>query len=397
MGNNVAAAQDTYLKYSQPFKFENLYSHKSLEQTRIPDGIITPGVSCVVLYRPPASLVPPRGVPHILTIGPKSVNVRGVRTIEEPRGGAPDFPSEFVGAAQVVISYEIAPSGAKRWGKIMNLITAPGGFVYHLGREPELPSLGDEYARKESKHLCWKRTVATHSLIPTPVVHKTNSHCCGNSVARYGFKYSRLKNRDIVQISTPEAKQTLIIDEPRGELLCYIEFLLRIPVGSQVMFGESLHSGHPELLQRLFPDHKYVKTGKDAEAYIAKTWTKEEVERIMPRYALLYMMPTDEKVFQIPRSNIHLIPYLDQGNPAVMLYLTSKELRTRWWNIHRSVWIEELKYFHNVYRPSAFYYTKPADFEGFDHCYDCHTEIYIMTKYARVAKTTLDRAVDLLG
>lgn len=382
MGNNVNIACDIFLKYFNPFRIEDLYAVSRTEKFPIPAGIIPEDLKAVILYRPSSALIPPK-VKHILSIGPNAL--KGVARMEEPRGTKPDLPTHFIGGAMLVISFEIAPSGNKRWIKIMNAIVAPGGEIVHIA-PGDVPDLGSDFKQTEDLPFRkWRRINDGNRLMTVEEVHAENEHTVGNPNAGFHYKFDRHKNKDIMALSsTLEYKQSFIIAPDRGETLCYIEFLCRFPPGTRIAMSDDVD----KRIIGMFPHLKFGEP--NPEVYIAHTWTKQELDDYNPRDVLLYFDPPQTEKFEIPKSYAVLIPYSEVGSNAVMLRSTNLKLKEKY-TLTRSVWLQEMKYFHHTYRPSGFRHStggkpKGIDEMGFDHCFDCKSEISILQKYIKIMK-----------
>lgn len=398
MGNNSRTAIDTFTKYYHPFRLCDLYTSANESSTVIPPEFIPPSTTHLLLYRPPQDLVVPRGIKHVASVGPMAI--RGIRDVQEPKTLNYDMPSEFIGGAQLVISFQLPPSGIKRWLKTMQIIVAAGGTLIHMGDDD--PDPGSEFKNVRPK--TWTRVIAGNRVMTPAEVHKENPHTVGNPEAGFVYKYSRQKTKEMTTYIGEPRKLQLMEDPARGELLCYVEFLSKFPAGTQVY----MHKSVPDVVRKLFPKHKFTnEESKDVEVLIAHDWTDDMLQKMTPRESLVFYQPPPNAQFQIPKSRIMLIPYQTMGSNSVMLWITGPlPPRTGWWNIQTAIWNGEMRYFHSVIRPNGYRYQKPRGLEtDFDNCYDCRSEIYILGKYIKehgsvqegeTAERAYERAIDSL-
>lgn len=251
-------------------------------------------------------------------------------------------------------------------------------------------------------------------------VHKENPHLLGNPEANFAYKFSRQKTKDIAGLIGPnEDCGSLQVRPDLGELLIDIEFLSTLEPDAQVLYMRETENRacddeavpdeeheRVEHLQRLFPKMQFRTTGNDTDGVIQAS--AENVEAVVshcgydrsqaliakyePHCGLLDICSADMRRHKIVKGRMMLHPYAALTSTRVSLaYGRARET----WNILPDIFEQEMMMFHRVFRPSAFKCAVKR--AGMDNCYDCRANIYIVTKYARAQKITLDEAYSRLG
>jgi hypothetical protein len=241
-------------------------------------------------------------------------------------------------------------------------------------------------------------------------VRKENPHLEENLEANFSYKFSRQKTKDIAGLIGPnEDCMSLCVDPERGERLIDIEFLSTLDPTAQVLYVNSAPHGSAALtrLRRLFPKMQFralghdsfvVATSENIEAVVSHVPYDESIaliKRFEPHCGLLDFDHHDLR-HRVIKGRVMLHPYaaLDSTRVSVMYGRDRQE-----WNILPDIFQQEMMTFHRAYRPTAFKYatrpkTKIPPPGGIllDNCYDCRASVYIMTKYAKSQKITLDEA-----
>jgi hypothetical protein len=222
----------------------------------------------------------------------------------------------------------------------------------------------------------------------TTEVHKENPHLIGNPDANFGMKFQRQKTKELTALNTDRDPCTsLEVDPCKGELLIDIEFLSTLSTGAQVLyFGDRIDS-----LKILFSDLNWIDvtqaSSQNIEAIISHKTYDESVqilEQYEPHSALIDIDHNDmnEKVL---KGKYMLIPFMPWDSSRVSIQIG--RIREKW-NIIPSMFEKEMQTFHRVYRPSAFKYCQRQP--ELDNCYDCRTQQYILSKYGRAKKLTIE-------
>lgn len=365
------------------------------------------------------ALIPQRSTDATAAYRPDLTNNSRVAQITYDQIGRIDLPKDFIGGAQLLVTMDPELLGhvsclgkAVAAGGRMVVICRPGvgadthpevarvalmkdmdraGFT--LLQDYGAPETGAWDVTEEWDKfaiMAFRKENRGASDMRNEEVQRENPHLAANPEANFIYKFSRQKTKDIAGlIGRQEDCNSLEVDPARGELLVDIEFLSTFDT-AQVLY----HGANIERLRRLFPAIQFRTcadaTRENVEVVISHCEYRESIsliEQYTPHCGLLDFNHTD-LTQRVLRGRVMLHPYACLDSTRVSL--AYGRMRDEW-NILPDMFRQEMMTFHRVYRPTAFKYVNKSKTE-FDNCYDCRANIYIMTKYAKSQRITLDEA-----
>lgn len=440
IGNDIKTALDVWSKQTRPFPLEYLYA---------------PPVQCVSSFgslQSPLERVivdlleeesAQTAISHYVPFVPFPASVRSRAIMMPVRDSHPDYhptrfavpliqythigrltlPKEFIGGAQLVVTMDpellghvscIGKSVAS--GGRLVVICRFGGatesdmhpLVGSVSLMKDLERSGftllNDHGAPESdawdvvdsrfcdfRILSFRKENRGSSNMTIEDVHKENPHLVGNPDANFQFKFSRQKTKDIATLQQSGSRAqcaTLYRNPALGELLVDVEFLTTVSERSQILyFGR-----HAEQLRTLFPDMQWLADGSPGNVEVLISHdeyavSRDRVSQYEPHFALLDFDAADLARGRVLKGKCMLHPFSDFESTRVSVAIGRHRDE---WNILSDIWTREMQMFHRVYRASAFKYTNRIP--QLDNCYDCRAYQYILSKYARAQKITLDDA-----
>lgn len=437
IGNDLRTAMDIWSKNANPFPLEYLWQPPSKQPSRydalavpvarvVADLVEEEAVATSLVHMCPfipfeSGMVRGALIPRVSAADYRpdlSNNSRVVQVIYDQIGRI-DLPKEFIGGAQLLVTMDPELLGHV---SCIGKAVAPGGRLVAIVRmqpgsdaHPEVsraaimkdmdragfhltsecvPETSEWDVSSDWSHfsiLSFRKENRGTVDMKSEDVRKENPHVADNRDANFSYKFSRQKTKDIAGLIGPnEDCMSLHVDPVLGELLIDIEFLSTLELTAQVLYV------NPDKLARvrlLFPLMQF-RTLEDATpenvevvvSHLAYTESVALIKQFEPHCGLFDFDHHDLK-HRIIKGRVMLHPYapLSSTRVSVMYGRDRQE-----WNILPDIFQQEMMTFHRTYRPSAFKYAVPR--KSMDNCYDCRASVYIMTKYAKSQKITLDEA-----
>jgi hypothetical protein len=236
-------------------------------------------------------------------------------------------------------------------------------------------------------------------------IARENPHLAANPAAAFTYKFMRSKTKDMNStdgLLRDSYCSSLRVDPARGRLLVIVEFLAGLPPATQV----ALFSDRAATIAALFPELQFVASdtataattevvvydlNADQHSNHAKTYHKTiaTLDTLAPKSGLIFIdhhTIANIKPAGVLKGRFMFIPYDVPGSSAVGLIFDRRDT----WHITPEIFEKEMQTFHKVYRSSCF---KHAVVAPYDNCYDCRAEMFIMAKYARSQRLTIDAAL----
>jgi hypothetical protein len=380
------------------------------------------------------ALMPARPTDTLAAYRPDLSNNSRVVQVLYDQIGRIELPKDFIGGAQLLVTMDpellghvscLAKSVAA--GGRMVVICRPGagddshpevgraalmkdmdraGFALmqdHGAPETDAWDISEDWSKFAI--LSFRKENRGASDMKPEEVRKENPHIADNLEANFSYKFSRQKTKDIAGLlGADEDCESLQVDPMKGELLVDIEFLSTLLPDAQVLYAHDLvEAARVEHLRRLFPamhfrtrDGAVEPTADNVEAVVSHTAYASAMELIKefePHCGMLDFSHED-LTHKVLKGRVMLYPYAELTSTRIALVYGRDRQE---WNILPDIFQQEMMTFHRCFRPTAFKYAAKSKAVALDNCFDCRTSIYIMTKYAKVQKITLDEAYARLG
>jgi hypothetical protein len=220
--------------------------------------------------------------------------------------------------------------------------------------------------------------------------------------------YSRQIIQDINPVNIHRSSKildsSLCIDHHKEQLLCILEFLTKINnkhvLIEKILVDDSVVCVN--MLKQLYPLYTFITNKCEVESVdVVISWNNYlEVKELLVAHNPMYVMCVltisedlfkKDVVLELPRCEKYYIPYSDWNNIyTCVIHLNNFREHNPVTYIRSRVLVEQLKYFQYVLRPSLYKYIIAEDLikiGGYDGCYDCRTEILIVSRYLTRAKT----------
>jgi hypothetical protein len=228
-----------------------------------------------------------------------------------------------------------------------------------------------------------------------------------------------MKNTYTRQISTdginirinPKNKildSSLIENHYKSQIISIVEFLIKVDnkyVELQtILVDETIIC--VDGLERLFPNYKFITAAtEDLKVDVVVTWKnyvehKDEFTKHNPWYILCTLHVTDEMrqrdaTISLPKSSDkYYIPYKSWNNiNTAIMHINKFRENTDTYVLRAKLFVEQMIHFQYVLRPSLYKYVISEDLlrtGRFDGCYDCRSEILVLSRYLTYAKKNRD-------
>lgn len=398
MGNNIRTVMDTWTKIHKPFTVDMLEISKDdlkIDEKNIDDLIEkVPNDGRVLLYK--TSFIP-NEFKKILYVASQKEYLDQQKVIEARLKTATVkyldsdtkfvLPGDFVGGSSLIITTvdDI---------KIMTQLTAYGGHIILLAK-PNAKYTGLIIVESGEDYVILRKENHGRAEMTVEDIHKENPHLVGCKAPSFASKFMRQKTKEIITLTCPTGDCKSLPQNPnRGDLLCDMEFLSQLGAGSQVYY----HGVKPPQLPLLFPELKWVDVpSKENVEYLISHDDNYDVSEKMivdwnPVQSLIRVNPKAENR-QYLRGKMFFIPFQPLDGLAVMMQVARRATKQF---VMLKMYESEMAYYHKVYRCSGFKFHPSR--AGYDNCYDCRSEIYIITKYIRSQKNmTFDSTIQIIG
>lgn len=437
IGNDIKTALDIWSKQSCPFPMEYLYKTPAEQdnkfsgmrvavETVISELTDEEQVATAISHMLPFMPFNPKITPHRAVLVPATPHTDyhpariTVTHIPYVQLGKIVLPKEFIGGAQLVVTMDPELLGHV---SCISKTVASGGrlvIVCRLRGDPDadshplvgLQSLmkdleragftlitdhgspeGDAWDVEESRFamfniLSFRKENRGTSEMASEEVIKENPHLRANPTANFSFKFARQKTKELGAINeVKEPCLTLEVNPLKGELLVDIEFLSTLPAATQILyFGTQLTR-----LIGLFPLLNFSPSQENVETLIVHSLPYQESADLIARYSphsgVVDFNHEDLLTNRVIKGKCMLHPYAELGSTKVsVVFGRNRET----WNILSDIFEKEMQTFHKIYRASAFKYVNRI--VGLDNCYDCRTLTFIISKYSKSQKITVDEA-----
>lgn len=225
--------------------------------------------------------------------------------------------------------------------------------------------------------------------------------------------YSRQINADGINIRiNPKNKildSSLVENHYKSQMLCIVEFLFKVDNKyvelNTILIDESVIC--VDGLEKLFPNYNFItaEEEKESKVDVIVTWKnyidqKDEFNKYNPWYILCTLQVSDEMrerdaTMTLPKcSDKYYIPYKSWNNiNTAIMHINKFRESEETYVLRAKLFIEQMIHFQYVLRPSLYKYIISEDLlrtGRFDGCYDCRSEILIMSRYLTYAKKNPD-------
>jgi hypothetical protein len=227
----------------------------------------------------------------------------------------------------------------------------------------------------------------------------------GNTDINLKNTYARQIGPDGINIRiNPKNKildSSLVQNHYKSQMLCIVEFLIKVDNKyvelKTILVDETIIC--IEGLKTLFPHYEFVTDSEKVDVVL--TWKNyiehsESFNTYNPWYILCTLHVTDEMrkndtTMILPKSSDkYYIPYKSWNDISTSIMHINKFRENKETYVHRSkLFVEQMIHFQYVLRPSLYKYVISEDLlrtGRFDGCYDCRTEILILSRYLTYAK-----------
>lgn len=228
-----------------------------------------------------------------------------------------------------------------------------------------------------------------------------------------------LKNVYTRQISTeginirinPKTKildSSLVENQYMSQIISIVEFLIKVDNKyvelKTILIDDTIIC--VDGLEKLFPNYKFIsEISEDLKVDVVVTWknyidTKDKFVKYNPWYIMCTLNVTDEMkqcdaTMTLPKSSDkYYIPYKKWNNiNTCIMHINKFRENSDTYVLRARLFIEQMIHFQYVLRPSLYKYVISEDLlrnGRFDGCYDCRTEILVLSRYLTYAKRNTD-------